>query len=244
VVATTLDPIQGSTSISGQVMRAIVASIASGRLRAGDSLPAESVIASQTGAGLSSVREALATLQGLGVISVKHGSGRQVRGLTFAAITDPFIGPGLVDGQMSVNVWEVRQVLEVASVHQAIERATDEDMHAMEQAATAMADAVAKGELGVEEDGEVHRAIARASGNVLFVLLSDSIEVLTAGTRLRGLKHEGRPELAVQQHLGILHAIRERDAEKAEALMREHLSFQHQDALELLNNERGTNNPV
>ena len=233
-----LTPLPGTTNVSTQVIQALVGLIQSSTLKPGDALPSESAIASQMGVGMSSVREALATLQGLGVVAVRHGAGRQVRGLTFSAITDPRISPVVLDGAMAMSVWEVRLAVETASIRLAAERATADDIEAIESAATRMAKAIEAGGLGVEEDGEIHRAIAQASGNMLFVWLGDSISSIIFETRQKGLSHEGRPAIAMADHLDMVEAIRRGDPDEAEAVLRRHLDFQYRDALELLPQEQ------
>ncbi|GAA1706028.1 FadR/GntR family transcriptional regulator [Microbacterium sediminicola] len=229
-----LPSIPGIANVSTLVIQGIVKMIVSGDLKPGDSLPSESAISKQMGVGMSSVREALATLQGLGVIAVRHGAGRQVRGLTFSAIADARISPVVLDGSMAMNVWEVRLAVETASIRLAAERATEADIKNIEAAAQAMADAVAAGGRGVDEDGLIHRAIAEASGNQLFVWLGDSVASIIAETRATGLSHEGRPARAVSDHFELLEAIRHHDPDEAEAALRRHLDFQYHDALELL----------
>ncbi len=232
-----LNRIPGATNVPTQVMQSLVQSMVSGELKEGDQLPSEAVIAQQMGAGISSVREALASLQGMGVIAVRHGAGRQVKGLTFAAISDPRLSAVAVDGRIALNIWEVRRTLEIESIRLAAQRATPEQIQAIRLAAEAMESAVRSGDLGAAEDGEIHKAIARATGNPVYAWLQESIEGLISGTRVRGLSHHGRQEESVKQHFQLVDCIERRDVEGAVETMLRHLEAQRGDAMEMLAEE-------
>ncbi|MDI2098928.1 FadR/GntR family transcriptional regulator [Ruicaihuangia caeni] len=225
-----LEPIPGPMSVSTHVLRGLLSSIVDGKLKTGEQLPSEAEIAQQMGVGLSSVREALSALQGMGVISVKHGSGRTVRGLTFAAIADPRVSDTVVNGQLLLQTTAVRELLEVAAIRHAASEATSSDLAEIERAVAEMDAAVHRGELGVEEDGEFHLAIARTTGNVVLVLLQESINSLMNSIRRKSHQQEGRPQMAVDEHRAIAEAIRNGDVENAERLLREHLARGASDA--------------
>jgi DNA-binding GntR family transcriptional regulator len=56
------------------------AAIESGRLRPGEPLPSESALVEQYGVARGTARQALAELEGAGLVTAVHGKGRYVRG--------------------------------------------------------------------------------------------------------------------------------------------------------------------
>ena len=74
----------------------------------------------------------------------------------------------------------------------------------------------------VAADSAFHRAIAEASGNLIYRLILDSLADLGRESRLRSIGRVGK-QPAVAQHASILMAIESRDPESARALMRSHV---------------------
>ena len=76
-----------------------------------------------------------------------------------------------------------------------------------------------------EGDLDFHYRIARASRNALVVqLLCDELYHLTRMYRYKFSAYEGRPGQALAEHRAIVAAMRERDADFAELLMRRHVA--------------------
>lgn len=217
-------------SVSTFVMRSILSAIVSGRLKSGETLPTEAELAQQLSVGISSVREALSALQGMGVISVRHGSGRIVRGLTFSAISDVRVADAAVSGELLLQVTEVRQLLEAHSIRYATTHASPAALEEIRESVEAMELAVERGEMGVEEDGEFHLAIARSTGNLALVLLQESLNSLMNMIRYKSHAQEGRPAQAAREHRAIFTAVLSGNTELAEQLLQAHLDGGRQDA--------------
>jgi GntR family transcriptional repressor for pyruvate dehydrogenase complex len=217
--------------VSHRVVAQIVTRIANGELAPGDRLPAESALSEQFAVGLSSVREALAILEGLNVVETRQGSGRVVRGLTFAALSDPTVGPTLVNGAMLLHIYEVRETLESRIVRLATERADDADIERMQQAVDDMNAEVAQGGSGLLADRAFHAALARATNNPVFLWVDEALQFLTTESRREGLVKSGRPVQAASEHERILEAIKDRDPEAAVEVLHKHLAPTKQDAL-------------
>lgn len=228
--------IEAGSKLSLRVVREFLGYLSKGQLQPGDRLPSEAELSRQWNVGVSSVREALAVLDGLGVTQVRQGAGREVRGLTFAALADPRIGPALVDGEMLLDLYEVRLTVESQIVRSAAERATEDEIVGLRAAAERMIARVAEGEDGLDEDGAFHRALAQSSNNRVFGWIDDAVGFLTREARRTGLGHTGRPATAAAEHVEIVDAIARRDADAAEALIVKHLAPTWADAMEWLKN--------
>src|SRR5205085_981431 len=75
-------------------------------------------------------------------------------------------------------------------------------------------------------DLEFHHALAVGSGNLLFTMLSRSLNDVMTEVRLWAFKHDGiaAAERAVMYHTRILDKVRAKDVEGAAQAMREHLA--------------------
>jgi DNA-binding GntR family transcriptional regulator len=76
-----------------------------------------------------------------------------------------------------------------------------------------------------EYDSDFHYRIALGSGNeVLAQILGRDLYHLIRMYRYKFSAYEGRPQRALEEHRRIVTAIRERDGELAEMLMRRHIA--------------------
>jgi len=123
-------------------------------------------------------------------------------------------------------VIEVRLLLEPHIAELAARRATAADIEAMERAIRLSRTAadVAEFELW---DGAYHRAMAAAAHNGLLRGLCDTTNAIRQEEiwgRLKEASLTGpRKQAYIRQHTECLDAIRDRDSQRAEALMRTHL---------------------
>ena len=62
-------------SIPEAIVQRVVQMIGDGEWKAGDQLPSQRRLAQELGVSMASLREALQTLQGMGVLELRHGQG-------------------------------------------------------------------------------------------------------------------------------------------------------------------------
>jgi DNA-binding GntR family transcriptional regulator len=166
-------------------------------------------LAAELGMGMVPVREALKLLahDNLVVISPRHG-------LYVSDVNLPDLE------QLS----EIRLALEGLSARLAAQRATDDDLVVLEALRVEQASTPAEDSQRLfAVDHKFHQAIARAARNRY---LADTLEqTFTLSMRLWYL---ALPELGsltgtVEQHLDLVEAIKNRDADRAERIMRIHV---------------------
>lgn len=98
-------------------------SIVERQLRPGDKLPAERALAVQLGISRHVVREALKTLQALGVVDIVHGSGIYLKEQDFDFLSFP-LQMALGQGQRAIeDLIEARELVEMQVIRLACERA-------------------------------------------------------------------------------------------------------------------------
>jgi DNA-binding GntR family transcriptional regulator len=126
------------------------------------------------------------------------------------------------------QIYEVRLALEGLCARLAAERATDEQIAALDTCCEQMAqpDSRDPREL-ILVDRMFHRQLARASGNRLLINEVELFYNLSLRLWHLALNRIGPGLLDTDRHMAILQAIKDRDACRAEELMQEHIHRFH-----------------
>lgn len=213
-----------------QVVRHIQEMILGGELQPGDQLPPERQLAEQLGVSRTVIREAVKTLQQMGLVKVLTGSGTFVSQIEPETVSESI---GLLI-QQSISSFdhlaEVRRMLETEIAALAAERASSEHIEAMEETIRWMEDAAALGndhpdwtERFIEADLAFHNVLVEAAQNPLLpVLLEPVTEQLLDFRRLTFGAQDG-VRYSLGYHREILERVRARDASGCRKAMREHL---------------------
>ena len=108
--------------------------IVSGKLMPGDRLPSENEMGKMLGVSRTVVREAVRLLSARGLVEARSGSGVYVRELNSAMIREPIDLLLRCRAIKVEDILEVRALMEVHLAGLAAERASSEEIVAMEQA--------------------------------------------------------------------------------------------------------------
>jgi GntR family transcriptional repressor for pyruvate dehydrogenase complex len=215
--------------VSEEIVRQIRSLIFEGKLQPGQRLPPERELAKSLNVSRVSLREALNTLQGMGLIEIQQGNRTFVRPITTRSIYDPLVSFGKSDYYNIIKFLEVRKYLEVGSASLAAQRATSEEIEQCEKILEEMKEDLKRDRLGAKSDFDFHSAIVRATHNLAYIHLMQTIyDLLQEELRIAYgdifRKKDKRKKLLLQ-HQNMFEAIREHDPERAskEALI--HLSF-------------------
>lgn len=127
------------------------------------------------------------------------------------------------------EVLYVREALEGMACRLAAERMSNAEMEALEELLEdhSQEGALKAGEYYFQRPGDYdfHYRIVKGSGNKkLIEMLIDDLYHLMRIFRYRSSSRKGRAQEALQEHRRIVAAMRARDADAAEELMRRHLS--------------------
>lgn len=223
-----VEPIK-STRIYEEIVRQVKALIAEGRLKSGDQLPPERDLAAQFKVSRTSVREALRTLESLGLIEIRPGEGTFVRKVSVESLIEPLAHVILSQREAVGELFEARRLLEPALAGLAARRATQDDLQEMERILEEQAKEVAAGLTGLAQDAAFHASIAASVRNRAITRTVNAIMDLLTQSREESLQTPGRPTRSHQDHRRILDAIRRRDEAGARRAMLDHL-----DAVEAL----------
>ena len=211
------------TRVSKGIIDQVRDLISSGRLKPGDRLPSERELAQTFGVGRSTVREAIRSMESLGLIEVRAGEGTFLAGPTARSTHDPLTANLFNAWSTHFKLFEVRAVLEPSLAALAARRATPEQIQVLRGILADQEREILRGETGKKEDSAFHQLIAEASGNEILHRIADSLMTLLGGTRDTSLQHSGRPSRSLKQHWAILDAIEGRNSGAAERRMREHI---------------------
>ncbi|GEM_PF-208273 len=214
------------TPVFAQIADQVVRAIKEGRLSIGDRLPTEASLAAQFGASRASVREALSSLQFVGYLESRRGSGSVVR--SAAPEGAAHRGGGLRSVPEVVDILEARLLVESEAVRQAATNPPPRALGALRRLLQGMEVALERPELHARTDLSVHLALARACPNRSLAQVAEQLINRTEGRLWRSIRdrawEEGRlPRIWLGHHEAILRAVTGRDPEAAQAAIRIHL---------------------
>ena len=193
------------------------------KMKPGEKLPPERELAEKFGVSRSSIRDAIRSLELIGLLEPRQGIGTVVREVSAEALVNPLSNVLLRQQQLVSELLDVRKMLEPPLAARAATHATVEEISEMEDILRRQAEKMEAGQLAIEEDSEFHYAIAMASGNSVVLKVLDLLMDLLRETREKSLQVEGRPQKSLGGHRQIMAAIKKRDGAAAEAAMRRHV---------------------
>jgi GntR family transcriptional repressor for pyruvate dehydrogenase complex len=191
-------------------------------LKPGDLLPPERELVRTMGVSRDSVRNAIRTLELMGLLEPRQGIGTVVcspRSEPANSLTAAL----LEKRKMVAELIDVRKMIEPAMAGRAAQHISRDAIADMENILVRQKVKVLQGGLGIEEDSEFHYAIALASDNSVILKVVDVLMDLLRETRASSLQVEGRQEKSLAGHHRILSALKLGDAAAAESAMRRHL---------------------
>ncbi|MCO4319258.1 FCD domain-containing protein [Phyllobacterium sp. 21LDTY02-6] len=225
------------------VVAAIREQLRTGIIQPGQKLPTEGQLTGVFGVSRTVVREALAQLAAAGLVEPRQGAGvfatEQISTVLGALASEM----GTKDS-IALNVLEVRLAIEIESAGLAAVRRNAAQEAAIQEAHFEFGRLLRNGDPTGPADLAFHRAIASATNNPFYVEMLDvlgrraipcdvtspwSTETTQSETYQQGLQRE---------HLTILTAISNGDADAARDAMRAHLSSSQQRYQERLQERR------
>jgi GntR family transcriptional repressor for pyruvate dehydrogenase complex len=188
----------------------------------GQRLPSITQLARELQVGTGSLREALRSLQSIGLVQIEHGRGVFVTGTRPATeLSSHFASVG---AGMMTALAETRRILEPELAALAAERGTDEQLAAIEALAHQMEDEGRRGSDFAELDVQFHRQIALAAGNPILFRTIEGVSDLFLESRRKILMDPRRVERTTHYHLLIAETIRARNVPQARLLMQAHMN--------------------
>jgi len=192
-------------------------------LKAGDKLPSMNQLIDMLKVSRSVVREALKTLETLGVLRIKSGGGIFLDVPSFKPFMDQVSFQWKHNEQRIKELIATRRVLELCAVEMAIEHYDPHLLDQLELANKQMELSITKRKLPVEEDLAFHRALFKATGNQTFFELSDVVSEFFNQVRERHFVDVKNTITSFEEHKQIVEQIRKKNVDEAKAIMKKHL---------------------
>ncbi|GAA4323988.1 FadR/GntR family transcriptional regulator [Pigmentiphaga soli] len=219
-----------SPRVFEEICDRIRSQLASRQLKPGDKLPAERELAVQFGASRAAVREAIRSLEMAGLVELRKG----VKGGAFIREGDPaVVTQSLRDmvflGRLSLeSLTESRVILQDAVIRLAAQRATEDDLRALDESIDLTEQLTAAGRFEERRVQLVafYRLLAMATGNEIMAILVDAVTDIVLGVLIRFDAVPRFDTVKVQRR--IVELIRQRRPDEAAALMAEHLKSLHE----------------
>jgi GntR family transcriptional regulator, transcriptional repressor for pyruvate dehydrogenase complex len=216
------------TPRSELVREQLEGAIARGDFKPGDALPSERELVEAFGVSRVSVREAIRSLEAVGLVEVYQGRGCFVAKGPGDGYVGPFARWLAVHGDEVVDLLRVRGALDELAAESAAERADPGALqrvrHAHEAFARAVEDDDTRLDRIVELDIEFHLAIADATGSKLMRHLLDDLNSHLHESRRIALSPHGRPKQSAGEHAVIVRALVEGRPEEAKAAAAKHVA--------------------
>lgn len=208
-------------SVADQLMELIIGQ----ELMPGHELPSEGDLAGLFGVGKSSVREALRSLEALGVVEIRHGKKAVVKYPSPEPMEKVFKFVIFCTRSGLDDILELRSILETEAVVLAAKRRTEEQLINIHTALNTFISSIDRpAEEFIENDMAFHISIAEAVGNiVLTYTLHAYREVIRESIKRLFIPLEQRdPEGLLKRHINIYESIAARDTVGAKKAMEIH----------------------
>ncbi len=193
------------------------------KLQPGDKLPSERDLAESLGVSRSSIRDAIRSLELMGMVEPRQGAGTIVRQISSDSLVNPLANARKRKEELVGELLDFRKMLEPSLASRAATRVSAEELAEMEDILKRQGEKLRNGESTIAEDTEFHYAIALASGNSVVRKVLDTLMDLLRDSRERSLQVDGRPQKSLAGHRKILAALNRHDADAAKLAMRHHI---------------------
>jgi GntR family transcriptional repressor for pyruvate dehydrogenase complex len=214
------------TLVPQSVAREIQSMIQNGTLKLGEKIPSQREFSQKFGISRASLREALLTLETLGLLKTEAGRGTFVSGGPSSASSH--MAPWRYSDSYSVfDVFQTRIMLEgqIASLSAGRLMATQLDQ--MERATRQMEECWAKQDLlaNVEADLEFHAIIASACSNTMLRALYQTVREQLTETQRQPIPitDPARMSASIAEHRRIIAALRSNNPADARVEMEAHI---------------------
>jgi len=214
--------------LSDQVLERLQESILSGELGPGELLPSEHDLMSRFGVGRPAVREALQSLQTMGLITISHGERSRVNELSPDAVLRQ--GDAVARMLLSVapqnleHLKDARRMFEIGIVRITASKATQADVADLREIIEHQREQLGDVPAFIGADIAFHVRIAELSGNPIFSAVSQAMLNWLFRYRSDLLIWSGHEEVTLAEHTAIVDMIAAKDGDGAAAAMDAHLT--------------------
>jgi len=211
------------TRLAEEVADRIRTLMLDGTFSPGEPLPSERHLAERFGVSRGSIRDALRTLETIGLVETRHGQGTFPLELSVDRLVAPLASVMAYRSDLQDELLDVRRMFEPAVARAAALRATEEDLADLQRVLEAQRQKLKIGQSAIAEDTAFHAILARATRNRVVMSIMATLNDLLVESRTQSLLQKGRPARSIDGHEAVVAALRRRDAEGASQAMYKHI---------------------
>jgi len=210
-----------------QVVDQVRQLIKQGELSPGDQLLSERELAENLGVSRTSVRQALAVLEGMGVIEITPRDGAYVRRRSLEGAVEPLTQILYQEREQVAHLFEVRRLIETQAACLAAERCTEGDVQRLRALNQKFEHGLHDRDLAYDANMHFHLGIVETAKNpilteILGTLLTATVEVY-AKAREQSLSNTSNLAKFVTEHDQIIDAIAGNNPVYSADLMASHI---------------------
>ncbi|WP_114969839.1 FadR/GntR family transcriptional regulator [Rhodoferax ferrireducens] len=229
-------------NVHGNTVDHLGEAIVAGRYAPGASIPPEPLLGEELGVSRTVVREAVKSLIAKGLVTTGPKVGTRVLSEEHWNWFDPDViawqsKAGLTP-EFLRDLQDLRRAVEPAAVRMAAERATAQDIAAIEAAFEGMTRAVKEGGDYVTYDLRFHQGLLRACRNRMLIHMSKALSALLRTSFELSTSKKGGPASSLALHRAVLDAVIARDPAKAEKAILILIDGAHKDIEQILTTRR------
>lgn len=210
-------------TLTSQVVDYILALIKNGDVKPGDRLPTETELTQTLGISRTCVREAMKSLESLGLVSIRQRIGATVLEPSPSSLLNSEHLSLMVQSHQAEDLLEFRKIIEVGLASLAAEKARDEDIAALRAALDKYRAELAGEGVDCNTDMSFHTALAVASRNTMATMVWQMLSERLAQVLQRTISVPNVCEETLKDHEVIFRAVKSRNPRKAREAMRAHL---------------------
>jgi GntR family transcriptional repressor for pyruvate dehydrogenase complex len=226
--------------ILDEVYDQLLSLISNGKLKPGERLPPERVLARDLKVSRQSIREALKKAESKGLVKVRQGEGTFILSAASHLIESPFLTLMTEEVEKIYEFIEIRKLIEVWCAKKSAEFITAKELKKMEKALSEMEKLIDSREILGKPDIDFHIAIAEASHNTLMVHMMTTIrQIFLSMFKISNfIRRPGKNKILIKQHQEIYEAIKNRNPGLAGKKMERHLLFVESEWREEMHRQR------
>ena len=219
-----LKPI-GKQRVAEEIVQQLRGLILRGHYANGDKLPPERKLAEELGVNRASLREAIKSLEQMGLVKTRQGDGTRVldfmqtAGMELVSHLVAGSGEGTPDLEVLADVLEFRRIFGREVARLAAERAGEADLTRLEAVTRRAEDPELSAEELLKLDFEFYVELTRAARNRVFQLLINTIRAAVLSHAPFFAQVAAAPGVIRKHQREVIDAVRAHEAEKAVKLV-------------------------
>ena len=210
-----------SSNAVQQIIDAFTKALLEGSLRPGDQIPTEVELSEKFGVARNTAREAIKILVAMGVLEIR----RPVGTFVCSGLTEPMISPllyGVILGRSdrSVELMDLREIMEIGTMMTVIRNASDEEVSTLSAPLGDLEEACRREGPSIDEvfqkDDLFHEAVMGLAHNRMVEKIAATVRTMTYDMRhesVARMLETGRAEELYLAHEKLYRLLRSRDVD-------------------------------